>query len=338
MKPSESQITEPTSHLSYGASVILPVLNEEFHLAHAVNAILSQDFAGPMEVILAIGPSKDRTQVIAEELRAHDSRVVLIDNPTGRTAAGLNRAIEHSRYPIIVRVDGHAEIPQDYISLAVEILKTTGAVNVGGVMAAVGVTKFEGAVAQAMRSPLGVGASRFHTGGEAGSVDTVYLGVFLRSALVAVGGFDEKFTRAQDWELNYRLRNAGGIVYFDPRLHVTYRPRQSIRALAKQYFEYGRWRHVVIRRHQGTVNLRYLAPPFALLGTLISLICGTLLSPYFLIPASIYLIFLVLASLRIGRSMAEILRLPLILITMHMSWGAGYLTSPRSLGSLVPEL
>ena len=333
MKPSESQTTFK-SHLPNGASVILPVLNEEFHLAHAVNAILSQDYAGPMEVILAIGPSKDRTQIIAEELRTKDPRVVLVANPSGGTAAGLNLAIEESRYPVIVRVDGHAEIPENYISLAVEILNRTGAVNVGGVMGAEGVTKFERAVARAMRSPFGVGASRFHTGGEAGSVDTVYLGVFLRSALIAVGGFDERFTRAQDWELNYRLRQAGGLVYFDPRLHVTYRPRPNLKTLSKQYFEYGRWRHVVIRRHQGTVNFRYLAPPFALVGTVLSLFFGALFSPICFIPAAVYFLFLIGASLLIGRNIGEYLRLPWILLTMHMSWGAGYVNSSPS---LVPE-
>jgi succinoglycan biosynthesis protein ExoA len=317
-----------------GVSVILPVLNEESHLPHAVKAILSQDYAGPMEVILAIGPSKDRTQIIAEELRVKDPRVVLVANPSGGTAAGLNVAIQESRYRVIVRVDGHAEIPENYISLAVEILNRTGSVNVGGVMGAEGVTKFEQAVALAMRSPLGVGASRFHTGGKAGSVDTVYLGVFLRSALVAVGGFDERFTRAQDWELNYRLRQAGGLVYFDPSLHVTYRPRPTLKALAKQYFEYGRWRHVVIRRHQGTINFRYLAPPLALLGSVISLFCGLVLNPIFFILAAIYLLFLVVASVSIGKNFGEFLRLPWILLTMHMSWGAGYLFSPPS---LVPE-
>jgi GT2 family glycosyltransferase len=145
--------------------------------------------------------------------------------------------------------------------LIVEVLNKTGAVNVGGVMAAVGKTIFEKSVAGAMRSEFGVGASRFHTGGEAGPVDTVYLGAFRRDALIAIGGFDERFTRAQDWELNFRLRENGGVIYFDPRLHVTYRPRSTVRALAKQYFEYGRWRRVVSRRHKGTINYRYLAPP-----------------------------------------------------------------------------
>ena len=311
-------------------SVILPVLNEEAHLAHAVSSILSQDYRGPFEVILAIGPSHDRTHQIADELAKKDSRVVVIDNPSGRTAAGLNAALAHSAAPIVVRVDGHAELPSDYISLVVEILDKTGAVNVGGVMGAEGVTIFEKAVAGAMRSPLGVGASRFHTGGEAGVVDTVYLGAFKREALLAIGGFDERFTRAQDWELNFRLREAGGIVYFDPRLHVTYRPRPNLKALAKQYFEYGRWRRVVSRRHAGTINYRYLAPPIALAGFLLSIVLG-FLSPIFFIPAAIYIIFIIVAALFIAKSLLSYLALLAIIPTMHFSWGAGFITSPKSI-------
>jgi glycosyltransferase involved in cell wall biosynthesis len=316
-------------------SVILPVLNEEKYLADAVNAILAQKYDGKIEVILAIGPSQDRTLEIAQELHKKDSRVVIVDNPTGRTAAGLNLAIASSQYSIIVRVDGHANIPNDYCNLVSEILENTGAVNVGGVMAAEGRSLFERSVARAMRSPLGVGASRFHTGGGAGEVDTVYLGAFRKEALLAVGGFDERFTRAQDWELNFRLRQAGGIVYFDPRLVVTYRPRSTIKALAKQYFEYGRWRRVVSRRHKGTINYRYLAPPFTVIATTLSLILGLLISPVLFIPALTYAVFILIASGVIGKSMGEILCLPTILLTMHISWGLGFLTSPKSLAPAV---
>lgn len=312
-------------------SVILPVLNEELHLESAVLSILSQDYQGPLEVILSIGPSRDRTEEIAQKLSHADKRVVVVQSPTGRTAAGLNLALNKSQSPVVVRVDGHAQIPSNYISLVVEILNASGAVNVGGVMAAVGTTRFESAVAGAMRSPFGVGASRFHTGGKAGAVDTVYLGAFRREALVAIGGFDERFTRAQDWELNFRLREKGGLVYFDPRLQVIYRPRSTVKALAKQYFEYGRWRRVVSRRHPGTINYRYLAPPVALVGFLSSVILGTLLSSLFLIPAGIYALFVVIASLKIATSLLEFIILLTVLPTMHFAWGAGFITSPKSL-------
>ena len=312
-------------------SVILPIRNEEKYLADAVSAILAQHYDGKLEVILAVAPSTDKTLEIAQQLHINDPRVVIVDNPTGRTAAGLNLAIAASQYSIIVRVDGHSNIPSNYCQLVSEILEKTGAVNVGGVMAAEGQSLFQRSVARAMRSPLGVGASRFHVGGSAGEVDTVYLGAFRKEALVAIGGFDERFTRAQDWELNFRLRQAGGVIYFDPRLIVTYRPRSTIKALAKQYFEYGRWRRVISRRHQGTINYRYLAPPFTVAATTLSSLLGWLISPYLLIPALVYAVFILIASVIIGKNAGEILCLPTILLTMHISWGFGFLTSPKSL-------
>ena len=314
-----------------GVSVVLPILNEERFLQHAIEAILEQQYPGEFEVILALGPSKDRTSAIAEELRAKDSRVVLVNSPTGRTAAGLNLAIQKARFDIICRIDGHAEISPTYILDAVTIMEETGAVNVGGIMAAVGKTPFEGAVATAMRSPLGVGGARFHIGGKAGPADTVYLGVFKKSALVNAGLYDERFTRAQDWELNYRLRQSGGVIWFDPRLVVTYRPRPTLKALAKQYFEYGRWRHAVVRTHKGTANYRYLAPPFATAAIAISLIAGVLAHPLFFIPALGYASAILLGSLLIGKTIIEKISLPAVLATMHISWGLGYLTSPRRL-------
>lgn len=314
-----------------GVSVVLPILNEERFLADAISAILAQEYSGELEVILALGPSRDRTNEIAAKLREEDSRIVLVENPTGRTAVGLNAAITAAQFEIICRIDGHAQISKTYIADAVEIMQSCDAVNVGGIMAAVGETKFEEAVARAMRSPIGVGGARFHVGGTAGPADTVYLGVFKKSALVNAGGYDERFIRAQDWELNFRLREAGGTIWFDPRLAVIYRPRPNLKALAKQYFEYGRWRRAVTRHHKGTVNYRYLAPPIATLIIALSLILGLFVHPLFFIPALSYASAMMIASLIIGKSWSERISLPAVLATMHISWGAGFLTSPSNL-------
>jgi len=310
-------------------SVILPVLNEEKYLAATLAAITGQDFKGDFEIILALGPSKDQTNAIAAQLAQQDSRIKLIQNPSGKTAAALNAAIAAAIHPIIVRVDGHAHLPKDYIRIAVKTLLETGAVNVGGIMAAQGETLFEKSVALAMRSPVGVGGSRFHTGGEAGPTDTVYLGVFLKSAIDAIGGFDPAFIRAQDWELNFRLRKNGGVVYFQPDLHVTYRPRSSVRALAKQYFEYGRWRREVMRTHPGTINLRYLAPPVTLAISTVGFFAGLLFSSIFLIAPIGYLVGVVVSGVIVGKSFATKLMLPIVLLTMHMSWGWGFLSSSK---------
>ena len=312
-------MTSPRAPLSAspGISVILPVLNEQAHLEDSIRAILSQKYLGNIEVILALGPSRDLTNDIAAGLAAEDSRITLVDNPSGRTAAGLNLALNASSQEIVV-----------------ETLRESGAVNVGGVMGAEGVTFFETAVAAAMCSPFGVGGSRFHIGGKPGYVDTVYLGAFVRQAVVDAGGFDERFIRAQDWELNYRLRQNGGKIYFDPRLHVTYRPRPNLRRLAKQYFEYGRWRRVIARKYPETINYRYLAPPLALIGTVLSLIAGMLFDPSLYLPAATYITFIAITPLFISKNLNHYPLLLFILPTMHFSWGFGFLTSPRK---LVPD-
>ena len=133
-------------------------------------------------------------------------------------------------------------------------LEATGADNVGGIMAAEGTNDFERAVARAMTSRFGVGGASFHVGGEPGPALTVYLGCFRRAALERVGGYDESMVRAQDWEMNLRIRQTGGVVWFTPDMHVTYRPRHTLKALARQYHDYGRWRREVSRRHPETLS------------------------------------------------------------------------------------
>lgn len=295
-----------------------------------MSAITSQDYEGEIEIVLALGPSRDQTNNVAAILAQRDPRITLVENPSGKTADALNRAIAASRAPIIVRVDGHSILPAGYIREAVATLVRTGAVNVGGMMAAEGVTRFERVVATAMRSKFGVGGASFHIGGAEGAVDTVYLGVFLRSAISDINGFDPHFIRAQDWELNYRLRERGGLIYFNPRLQVTYRPRPNLRALAKQYFEYGRWRREVARNHKGTINARYLAPPLTLIGSVVGLV-GAFIDPIFLLLPFIYLAFTLSGTLVLlvkNRSL-EMLLLPIVLMTMHFSWAWGFITSTK---------
>lgn len=315
----------------------MPVVNEERHLVHAVECILQQDYQGPIEVVIAVGPSRDRTQIVARELAERHPSVQVVPNPTGKTPAGLNAAIARSGGDIIVRVDGHAMIPPGYVSTAVETILRTGADNVGGIMAADGTTAFECAVAAAMRSWFGVGGAAFHIGGEESEALTVYLGCFRRSALDRVGGFDESMERAQDWELNLRIRNSGGSVWFTPAMEVTYRPRHSVRALAKQYHEYGRWRREIARRHPSTLSLRYLAAPITvllILAGLIAIAVGAVVGQPWLVMAGLILPLgylaatIVVSMLLSGVPWSVRWRLPLVFATMHMAWGTGFWRGP----------
>ena len=157
---------------------------------------------------------------------------MVVKNPSGKIASAMNAAIKAARYDVITRIDGHAMLPDGYLATAVRTLLETGAADVGGVMAAEGVTPFQRAVAWCMTSPVGMGAAANHTGGQAGPADTVYLGVYRRDAIERVGGYDETMIVAEDWELNYRIRAAGGLIWFTPELQVTYRPRATLYTLA----------------------------------------------------------------------------------------------------------
>lgn len=323
-------------------TVVMPILDEEQHLAGAVSRVFAQDYPGPLEVVLALGPSRDRTTAIAESLAADEPRLTLVPNPTGATPAGLNAAVARAAGEVIVRVDGHGLLSPGYIETAVRLLDETDADNVGGVMAAEGRSPFELAVARAMTSRIGIGGQAFHVGGGAGPVDSVYLGVFRKATLLDLGGFDDNYRRAQDWELNYRIRKRGGVVWFSPDLRVTYRPRSSWKSLARQFYQTGRWRRVVAREHPGTAHLRYLAPPTALAlvaGGTVAGVVGTVtgkraLVAGFAVPAG-YLLAVLAGSVAVSKGMPARAKawLPPVIATMHMWWGAGFLSSPRDLAA-----
>ncbi len=313
-------------------TAVMPARNEELTISAAIGSLLNQDYEGSLDVVVAVAPSTDRTMEIAADLAKTTGRITVVENPAGATPAGLNTAIAAATGEMIVRCDAHAEIPDGYVTSAVELLQTTGAVNVGGVQNAIGDGPMQRAIAAAMSNPFGVGDARFHMGGAAGFVDTVYLGVFRRDALEAVGGFDESLIRNQDYELNYRLREAGGGVYFDPSLKVNYQPRASIGGLWKQYFGYGQWKRVVIRRHPRSARWRQLVAPAFIVGLGLSGLAGaTGHRRLAMVVPGIYGVATIAATTAetAKRRDTAVLLLPIVFPTMHLAWGLGFLTPHR---------
>ena len=310
-------------------SFVMPVLNEENHLAAAVKSIFEQKGfnIGKSEVILALGPSTDLTNLVAEKLKA-SYPVKLVENPSGKTPSGLNAAIQAASNQVIIRVDAHSQLSPSYAELALSILNETGAANVGGVMRAVGETPFQRAVAWCYASRFGLGGGTFHVGGQAGPTDSVYLGVFRRSILDELNGYNEKMVRGQDWELNLRIREAGHIVWFDPRLEVTYKPRSNLRALTKQFFDTGLWRAILNKRHPNKANLRYFAPPVLVLSTILGLLASIVGVTDYLgfLPISIYLLAVFLLAVSNKQSFATKMNIIVALPAMHFSWGLGFIT------------
>lgn len=309
-------------------SVVMPVRDDAAHLEAAVEAVLRQSYPRPFEVILAVGPSRDGTEDVARRLARSTEQVRVVDNPKGTTPAGLNAAIAASTGDIIARVDSHAELSPGYLPRAVDILLETGADNVGGIQHAEGLDgqPMQQAIAAAMSSRFGVGDAKFHYGGAPGPTDTVYLGVFRRSALERVGGFDERYLRNQDYELNWRIRESGGVVYFHPDLVATYRPRDSLRGLVKQYFEYGRWKRAMLQQHPGSVRWRQLVPPATLVMTMFGLMAAVVWPVALTVPGAYLVATTAAALLAPAPSISSRVRLPVVFASMHYAWAAGFLT------------
>lgn len=318
-------------------SYVMPVLNEEGFLETAVRTILAQDYTGEKEIVLALAPSRDLSGEIAQQLAAEDPRVRLVDNPERDIPAGLNHAIKASRHPVIVRVDAHSELTPDYTRLGIAALQRTGAANVGGIMRAAGAGDVQRAIARGYNSPYGLGGGAYHGDGVPGPAESAYLGIFHREAIDAVGGYDPAILRGEDWELNLRIRRAGFVVWFEPALRVTYWPRASIGNLARQFFATGTWRAVLVRRYGRANPWRFFAPGALVIGiavsliTLILLACGALPWasgwPVLLAPAAIYLLGIAFAVIRIPeqRGWRDRVLTAATLVTMHLSWGSGFL-------------
>ena len=301
-------------------SVVIPARDAEENLPRALQSIQDQDYPNVVDIVVAAADS-----VTA----ASAGDAVVVDNPSGRTPVGLNTAVAASRGEIVVRCDAHAVLPPGYITRAVSTILRTGADNVGGMQVPIGVGFMGKAIAGAMSSPLGSGDARYRVGGPEGPVETVYLGVYRRAILEAVGGFDEQFERTQDYELNHRIRGRGGIVWFDPELRVVYQPRASLRELANQYWEYGRWKRAFGRRHRGSLRWRQLAPPALVLVLAGSLIASLFVPLMLAIPAAYVLVLILGAVAGLSRVGVAAAGMPLAWAVMHLSWGSGFLAGPR---------
>ena len=295
-------------------SFVMPVLNEEQYLEAAAKSVFDQDVPGEMELVLAFGPSSDSTNDVAKKLKQkYGVKLQLVSVPRANTSTQLNAAIEKSKYSVVVRVDAHSELSSGYAATGLEVLNATGAANVGGVMKAVGESDFQSAVAHGYNNRIGLGGGAYHVGANAGPQESVYLGVFDKEKLLSVGGFDPKWVRGQDWELNQRLRAAGHQVWFDPRLEVTYRPRSSWQALARQFFKTGQWRGMLTRENPGQSAARYWVPPLLVLSLI------------FIFPLWLYLFAIAVVALTSkAGSLRTKLWLIVVLPTMHLSWGLGF--------------
>ncbi|MGH7494855.1 MAG: glycosyltransferase family 2 protein [bacterium] len=312
-------------------SVICPIRNEERHIATCLHSILNQDYARTrMEILVVDGMSEDGTRNLVRELAAQEGRIKLLDNPGRIVPAAMNIGIKQARGEIIVRVDGHALIAENYLRSCVRHLSATGAACVGGPITSSHSTYVGRAIALAMSFPFGVGNSRFRTSGFSGYVDTLAFGAYRREVFDRIGLFDEELVRCQDDELNYRLRKLGGAIYMTPEIRSTYFPRASLGKLWRQYFQYGCWKVRVLQKHTRMMQPRQFVPGAFVCGLMLSPLSSVFVEPAWLLCAGMlgtYLTANLLASLYLAhkRGLSYLPLLPVVFILLHFSYGLGFL-------------
>ncbi len=319
-------------------SIIVPCFNEERTIGFLLDAILRQTYPiDDIEVLIADGMSTDATRDIVKGFKREypDLHVRLVDNPKRVIPAALNRAIEHSKGDILVRLDAHSMPARDYVERCVSVIKRTGAANVGG---AWDIQPSEDdwiarAIAIAAAHPLGAGGARYRTGGEAGETDTVPFGAFPRTWLEKVGRFDEELETNEDYEYNVRLKQAGGVIYFDPEIRSTYYARPDLISLGKQYARYGFWKARMLKRFPSSLRWRQAIPPLFICAIIFLAMCGFLLKPAWWllgIVLGIYLAVTCVAGLISGlhrRDLFAAIGVPLAFWVMHFAWGGAFLWS-----------
>lgn len=308
-------------------TVMMPVRNEAKFIERSLGAILAQDYPPErMEILIADGRSDDNTVEIIRRIDT-EGRVRVIDNPGIIQAIGLNRMIEQAQGDYLIRVDGHTVIAPNYVRECVRLLQETGAANVGGPMNPVGETLVGRAIAAAGRSPFAV-PSAFHVSSRPQYTDTVYLGAWPKATLQQLRGY--KPMRAnEDYELNVRIRQAGGRIYFSPTIQSVYYGRQTLPALWRQYYRYGRSKVKTLRLHPRSLRPRQIAAPVFVAGLLLGPIVIFLipaLAPLYFVSVALYFIlnlgFSIRQASQHGWELVPLL--PLAFLTIHLAWGLGF--------------
>ncbi len=311
-------------------SVIIPTYNEEGYIDACLQSVHAQSY-GPanLEVLVVDGDSEDRTTELAAEWRDRLPGLRILDNPRRQQGAALNIALAKASHELIVRLDAHSKYAADYVERCIDALERSAATVVGGPMRPEGETPFGEAVALATTTPFGVGPGRFHYSEEEEYVDTVFLGAFRRTEIIAAGGYDEGIRQAaEDHELNFRITKGGGTILLDPAIRSTYHPRSSPGALWRQYHNYGQGKASTLRKHRALPTWRPWIPALFVFGIIASPLWLAFSSSRLVglgVLAAYAALVLITASIKARLRPGSAVRTAAAIVIMHISYGLGFL-------------
>lgn len=308
-------------------SVLVPVLDEARHLAAATAAMAAQRFNGELEFLIVDGGSTDGTRAMLDELAQTDPRFHVLENTAGTIPVALNLALAEARGEFVARMDAHAVFPPDYVALGVERLGRGDVEWVAGPAVPVGEGRWSRRVAHALTLPLGQGGSRKWRRDAVAEYDLdtgVFAGVWRRSTLESLGGWDDTFTVNEDAELAARTLARGGRIVCLPAMAAQYAPRDSLRALFRQYWRFGFFRVRTTARHPEALRLAHLG------SAGLAIVVAALAVRRSRRPAGLACLFYVALIAAAVRRLADLparerVGVGAALSTMHVGWGAGFL-------------
>jgi glycosyltransferase involved in cell wall biosynthesis len=313
-------------------TVIMPIRNEADFIERALRSVLDNDYPTErMEVLVVDGMSNDGTREIVASLSKQDSRIRMLDNPKRITPAAMNIGVKATRGDLFIRIDGHVEIPSDFISKSIRCLHEHPQAWIAGGYIKTTSDSYKGlAIAAAMQSPVGVGNSRFRLGDYEGWVDTLAFGAHHKWVVDRIGYFDEELVRNQDDEFNLRIILAGGKIWMSKAIQSTYFSRGSLHKLWKQYFQYGFWRIRTLQKHKRPASFRQLVPFLFVLSLLLTGLAGFIYKPVWILLAIetvLYVLGLVIGALDVGRKSGwrYALLAPVVFSILHFAYGLGSL-------------
>jgi succinoglycan biosynthesis protein ExoA len=309
-------------------SVLVPVLNEEQYLRMSVEAMLAQELPGSFEVLIIDGGSEDNTRSVVNDLAQGDRRIRLLDNPGRKAARALNIGLRNARGEYVARMDAHTLYPPDYLAKGAERLSRGDVDHVSGPQVPQGTGRWSRRVALALGSLAGTGGATFRRASRERIVDSGFTGMWRRETVAALGGWDEDASPNEDGELAARIRKAGGRLVCLPEMAAMYVPRDSLGALARQYWRYGQYRVRTSCLHPESMRPSHLLNP-ALALALTAALLPTPLARWPRSVVGLYVAAILAESARLGwkrsASAGDTVALPLVFATMHLAWGFGFL-------------
>lgn len=303
-------------------TVICPVYNEEKHIHNILDFFIRAQ-PESKELIIIDGGSTDKTKELVKGYSVRFPQIKILDNPDKYVPFALNKAIKLSEGDPVIRLDAHTKYADDYFTAILNTFSKTGADIVGGPMRSSGDTNFQKAVAFATSTSFGIGDSSFHDDQVEGYVDSVYLGAWRRNIFKDTGYFDTDMIRNQDDEFHYRASGKGKRIYLDPRIKSWYYPRATVALLYRQYYQYGLFKPMVLRKVRSGLRARHLVPSGFVGYLLILILC--LNYPVFYFPLILYIFLDIYFSIRKSESMKVALRMFIVYPVLHISYGLGFI-------------